>query len=282
MPRLKAAPIKRTSDRFHPDSEIVQNNFSLHDVDDDDDAADDDDNDDNDGIDDDHIDEIHEIHDDTHRIEENCTMQSSCTLDGSNINQHRWMRPTIDVDVDVDWDGDDVVRLDSSTAGEVVNYFLLSEVVIPMLLDEVHACDCHTSITMSEDTIINDHDHDHHHHQSTASDDEPQWIGLHDGRYQLKHKSYGLFYHPSEEDAKLLSISCIHCNKCYCVSRCNDSSINSIIRGINDSMLRITVGPSDTNTPTRTMFHHQIVIQLRLQWIIIMIMIILVTITILS
>jgi len=100
MPRLKAAPVKRTSDRFHPDSEIVQNDFNLHDVDDDDDdndaaaAADDDDNDDNDdndGIDDDHIDEIHEIHNDTHRIEENCTIQSSCTLDGSNINQHRWM-----------------------------------------------------------------------------------------------------------------------------------------------------------------------------------------------
>ena len=48
MPHLKAAPIKRTSDRFHPDSEIVQNYFNLHD--------DDDDDDDNDGIDDDHID----------------------------------------------------------------------------------------------------------------------------------------------------------------------------------------------------------------------------------
>jgi len=40
MPRLKAAPVKRTSDRFHPDSEIVQNDFNLHDVDDDDDDND--------------------------------------------------------------------------------------------------------------------------------------------------------------------------------------------------------------------------------------------------
>ncbi len=35
------------------------------------------------------------------------------------------------------------------------------------------------------------------------------------------------------------------------MSHCNDSSIDSIIRGINDSMIRIIVGPSDTNTPTR-------------------------------